>query len=245
MKIEKERGEAKKSENNIKKFWNWLWHSDSWLSYIVFLAIIFLFIKFVFLPSLGLIFGTSLPLAIVESSSMDHHALKSGNNYEICGKSFEKSKFLNFDEYWNSCGNWYEKNKNITKNQFEDFKFKNGFRKGDIMIILGKKPEKIQIGDVLIFNAGRNYPIIHRIVSILNNIIQTKGDHNSGQLTPSSDIYRTDETNIQQSQIIGVAVARIPYVGWLKIFAVENTLYSVLIIVLIIIIYLYFSNRKK
>ena len=56
----------------VKKGWDWVWNSDSWLSWVVALVIIFVFVKFVFFPILSLMFGTSLPLAGVESSSMDH-----------------------------------------------------------------------------------------------------------------------------------------------------------------------------
>ena len=221
--MEKEEG------NMLKKFWNWLWNSDSWFSYVIFLILVFIIIKFIFLPGLGLIFGTSLPMAIVESSSMDHHSLEyclkaeqytkdgrlfvqctqwSIENYDICGKKFLESKYLNFDEYWQTCGNWYE-NKSISKEQFSNFKFKNGFRKGDIIIIFGKKA--INVGDVIIFDAGRNNPLIHRIIS--QSPLQTKGDHNNEQLT--------EEKSINSDQIVGVAVARIPYLGWLKLYFVE------------------------
>ncbi len=197
-------------ENPVKEFWNWLWNSDSWLSYIVFLTIVFIFVKFLFLPGLGLIFQTSLPLAIVESSSMEHYALKQAEGvYEICGSMQNKYSFFNSESYWQTCGSWYKTNTNITQEDFKDFPFKNGFRKGDLIIIFGKKD--IQVGEVVIFNAGRNHPIIHRVISL--NPIQTKGDHNNGQLS--------EEKSINENQIIGVAVAKIPYLGWIKLFFVE------------------------
>jgi len=209
-----------KNLSGLKRFWDWLWNSESWFSYIVFLVIIFVFIKFIFLPGLGLAFGSKLPLAIVESSSMEHYSLmqclnadcslKSGD-YEICGARFDKQKKFSLEEYWKTCGGWYEQNSNvnISKEQFSEFSFKNGFRKGDIIIIFGwSKPE---IGDVIIFNAGRNHPIIHRMIS--ENPISTKGDHNSGQLS--------EEKSIDERQIVGVAVAKIPYLGWVKLFFSE------------------------
>jgi len=214
-----EYAEEKESiSRKLKSFWKWLWDSDSWWSYIVFLVIVFVFIKFIFLPGLGLIFGTSLPLAIVESSSMDHHALQDSTGLiSICGKTFTESKSFNSEEYWQTCGNWYEQNTNITKEQFQGFKFKNGFRKGDIMIIVKKKT--INIGDILVFEAGSTHPIIHRVISL--NPIQTKGDHNEVQLIPSNNNYGADEKNIQQSKVLGTAVLRIPWLGWPKLFIVE------------------------
>ena len=219
-----------KKQNPAKIFWKWLWESDSWWSYLIFLILVFIIIKLIFLPGLGLIFGTQLPLAIVESSSMDHNSLEyclkaeyyiqngktytqciewSNNDYDICGEKFSNEKFFNLEDYWQTCGKWYE-SANITKEQFEKFKFKDGFRKGDIMIILGKKD--FQIGDVIIFEAGRNNPLIHRVISLSS--LQTKGDHNNGQLT--------EEKDISQSNIIGVAWGRIPYLGWAKLFVVET-----------------------
>ncbi|MDP1729175.1 MAG: S26 family signal peptidase, partial [archaeon] len=162
-----------KIKKDLDKFWNWLWNSESIWSYLVFLILVFVFIKFIFLPGLGLIFGTSLPLAIVESSSMDHHSLKIiDSNYEICGTIFPTSSYFNSEKYWETCGNWYKQNTNITQEQFSKFSFKNGFRKGDIMIIFKKKT--IEIGDVLVFESSSQHPIIHRIISL--NPIQTKGD---------------------------------------------------------------------
>lgn len=195
----------------VKKSWDWLWRSESILSYVVFLAIIFIIIKIIFFPALALIFGSPLPLAIVESSSMDHSYLDEGlGYYTICGKLNSGKESLNKDEYWNTCGEWYEKNTNITKEQFVNFGFKNGFKKGDLMIIFGKKNPKI--GDVIVFDAGRNHPIIHRIISL--NPIQTKGDHNPAQLSI--------ETNIKDEKVLGVAVGKVPYIGWVKLWAVEG-----------------------
>lgn len=194
---------------NLKKFGKWLWNSESWLSYLIFLVLVFIIVKFIFLPGLGLLFGTSLPLAIVESSSMEHYSLGSANTYIICDKTFNQQKFFNSEEYWEACGRWYEQNANITKEQFADFKLKNGFRKGDLIIIFGGK--SIEVGDVIIFKGGSRYPIIHRVIS--TNPIQTKGDHNPAQLSIERDI--------SQENIIGTAVFKIPYLGWVKLFFVD------------------------
>jgi hypothetical protein len=201
-----------KPKNNFLIFLDWLWNSDSILSYVVFLAVIFILVKFIFLPGLGLVFGTALPLAIVESSSMEHYSIQlAQNNYDLCGKTFQESKFFNAQDYWATCGDWYTQNTNITKEDFETFKLNKGFRKGDLIIIFGKKPQDIKVGDVLIFQTNRAHPLIHRVVS--TSPLQTKGDHNPAQLP--------EEKNIQANQVIGVAVGKIPYVGWLKLFFAE------------------------
>jgi len=204
----------------LKKFWKWLWQSDSIWSYIVFLIIVFVFIKFIFLPGLSLAFGmglSGLPLAIVESSSMDHHILQDSTGLTICGKNFQDTKFLDSEEYWSTCGSWYEQNMNITKEQFSSFSFKNGFRKGDIMVIVKKKA--VNIGDILVFEAGSAHPIIHRVISL--NPLQTKGDHNGAQLVPGNNPYNADERAVPENKIIGTAVFKIPWLGWPKLFIVE------------------------
>jgi len=214
-------------KRGFKKFWNWMWHSESIWSYVVFLILLFIVVKYIFLPGLSLAFGmgfSGLPMAIVESSSMDHNSLvgteqecltNTENKYGICGNCFSKSESFNLDSYWKTCGSWYE-SRNITKEQFSKFSLKNGFHKGDIIIIFGRKIENIKIGDVIIFKAVGPTPIIHRVIAL--NPLQTKGDHNSRQII---DSRLADESNINPNQIIGVAVARIPYLGWVKLAIVE------------------------
>lgn len=217
----------KKPIENIKKFWNWVWNSDSILSWIVALVFIYVFVKFIFFPGLSLIMGTSLPLAGVESSSMSHQIIKDDyNRLNLCGNIYSKDEYINFGEYWAECGNWYE-NKGINKKEFSDFPLKNGFNKGDIIVVWGRfKPE---VGDVVIFKPNEvskaPRPIIHRIVEIKNinneKVIETKGDHNEKQLEKGNNIYNTDETKIYENQLIGKAIFKIPYLGWIKIWFVD------------------------
>lgn len=227
--------EGRKKEGKLKHFWKWLWSSDSLWSYVVFLVIAYVVIKFIFFPLLGLAFGgVELPLAIVESSSMDHSFLKyctsldsskntcneMSEDYSVCGKYSDESGSSGFDSYWETCKFWYE-NHGITKEQFEEFDFKNGFSKGDILIITNYREPKV--GDVLLFKANQESlaprPIIHRVVS--TEPLQTKGDHNEKQLEAGNNVYKTDETNIEEERIMGIATARIPLLGWVKLIFVE------------------------
>lgn len=214
-----------KIAKSLKNIWNWIWHSDSILSWIVALIIIYILVKWIFFPGLSLITGTSLPLAGVESSSMDHQIIEDDfNRLSLCGNIFSKKEkqYMDFDKYWETCGQWYIA-RNITKQKFMDFSLKDGFRKGDIIIVWGRFKPKI--GDVIIFKPNLEStaprPIIHRIVVINNGVIQTKGDHNEKQLTYSNNIYATDETKIEENQLIGKAIFRIPYLGWPKIWLTE------------------------
>lgn len=211
--------------NNIKKAWDWIWNSDSFLSWIIALILIFTFVKFVFFPVLSLIMGTSLPLAGIESSSMDHQISKDDSGrLSLCGNGYTKKEkhYISFDDYWEKCGSWYEE-KNISKEEFSDFSLKDGFRKGDIIIVYGRFKPKT--GDIIIFKPNIEStaprPIIHRIVNIEGERIETKGDHNANQLVGSNNFYYTDETNIKESQIVGKAIFKIPFLGWPKIWLIE------------------------
>ena len=154
-----------------------------------------------FFPILSLTTGTNLPLAIVESCSMYHK----GN------------LFSNYNFWWTRHENKYL-DFQLTKEEFKNFNFKNGFSKGDILFIIKAKPEKLETGDVIIFNAGSKNPIIHRLINIKNEngeyIFSTMGDNNNGQLGV--------EKKINPDQLVGKAVFRIsPWIGWGKLIFYE------------------------
>lgn len=199
--MEKEKKWWEKTKEFYKKAKFILWDDDSFKGWIISLLFIFIVVKFIFFPLLSLVTGTSLPLAIVESCSMYHEG-----NY-----------FSNFDNWWDAQDKY--DSFNLTKEQFEEFGFKRGFNKGDILFIVGANPNKLETGDVIIFNAGTNHPIIHRIVSIKETdsgkVFSTIGDHNPGQLSV--------EREITEEQLVGKAVVRIvPYAGWVKLIFFEH-----------------------
>lgn len=163
----------------FRKAWYFIWYDDSLLSWLVNVIIAFILVKFIIYPGIGFLFGTTHPLVAVVSCSMEHNT--------------------NFDDWWTKRGKWYEENK-IPKEEFNKFPFKNGINQGDIMVL--KKGNKVDIGDVIVFTGNQN-PIIHRVVE-KNNGFRTKGDNNS---TPDGI------TN----NVIGEAFFRIPYLGWIKI----------------------------
>jgi signal peptidase I len=135
----------------------------------------------------------------------------------LCAEVFYEKKHIDFDEYWEICDEWYLKNTDISKDEFRSFPFHNGFNTGDIMILKGRAPEDLKIGDIIVYQTNRPDPIIHRIVNIWAEeeeyFFQTKGDHN-----PSSN---GDEHKIAEDQIIGEAIIRVPYLGWVKIWFVN------------------------
>ncbi|MCF7910394.1 signal peptidase I [Candidatus Pacearchaeota archaeon] len=198
----------KKKSFNLKKlwekFWFLFWKDESLKGFLFAIVILLIFVKLIFLPMASLISGTELPLAIVESCSMHH---KGG------------FLFTNFDNWWENHNSKYS-NYMINKLDFQEFPFRNGFTKGDILLIWGADPEKLKIGDIIIFEAGQKNPVIHRIIDITQNpnseelIFSTIGDNNPSQLSI--------EKQITEDQIMGRAIFKIaPYAGWGKLIFFE------------------------
>ena len=183
-----------------KKVWYFIWEDNSIWSWIVNIILAFVLIKFIVYPGLGFLLQTSHPVVAVVSESMEHNG--------------------GFDGWWDKANKFYISN-GIKKDDFEGFPLKNGFDKGDIMVIKGKKAENIQIGDVVVFWSARRDPIIHRIVKKWQDkgvyYFQTKGDHNPSSIKSQF----LDETKISQEQIVGNAILRIPLLGYIKIWFVE------------------------
>ena len=191
-----------------KGLWYFIWEDNSLSSWVVNVVLAFVIIKFLIYPGLGFIFSTTHPIVAVVSGSMEHDG--------------------SFDSWWQStalCDNQYcpqqqyYSNYRITKAQFQEFNFKNGFNKGDLMVLVGKDPKDMEVGDVIVFQANRPDPIIHRVIKKWNQEtnyhFQTKGDNN-----PSS-YPEVRETDIPEDRLVGTAVARIPFLGWIKIIFVN------------------------
>lgn len=212
------------------KAWHFIWYEDSLASWLANIVLAFIIIKFVLYPFLSLVLGTSLPLVAVVSESMDHGYTKEScqERYTLCGITITEDERTHFDEYWDACGNWYVE-QGISKQTFETFRFTNGFSKGDIIVLSGKDPEDIQLGEVIVFHSRakeprKPYPIIHRVVGkeLVGDeyVFETKGDHNEEQIKPPLDSM-LDETNVHEDLIIGVARLRIPWMGWVKVGLVD------------------------
>ena len=235
----------------LKRSWRFVWHDDSMLSWIVNILLAFVLIKFILYPAVGFVLGTQLPVVAVVSSSMDHRFVDG----VMCGQSA-----IGDAEWWAVCGEWYEE-RGFSQADFDEFVFRNGFWKGDIMFVLGAKPGSVKVGDVLVFSAGKEYPIIHRVVRVWqeggNWFYATKGDHNEEQIqeyviSDGLHLYRCyqetefgiltapcnpgvdkvdsetpgarllmDETRIPQDRVIGKAIGRLPFLGFLKIWFVD------------------------
>jgi len=180
-----------RKKSMLSKIWYFIWEDDSLASWLVNIVLAFLLVKFIIYPGLGLILSTDYPVVAVISGSMTHES-------------------MDFDEWWERYGSWYEKNE-ITKEEFQTFSFYNGFNEGDIMVLWGSKPQNIKTGHVIVYESHPDYPpIIHRVISKEENediTFTTKGDHNS---IPDKDL-------VTEEKLLGKAVLRIPYLGWIKI----------------------------
>ncbi|MBI4173669.1 MAG: signal peptidase I [Candidatus Aenigmarchaeota archaeon] len=97
------------------------------------------------------------------------------------------------------------------------------FYKGDLLILEGMKGREgsLQAGDVIVFSPpGREVPVVHRIIALNpDGTFQTKGDANPTQLP--------FEKGISADQIHGRSIITIPYLGWVKIAAVDAYFYAV------------------
>lgn len=182
------------------KTWDFIWNDNSIWSWLANIVLAFVIIKFLVYPGLGLLLGSSYPIVAVVSSSMEHDG--------------------NFDEWWDSQKGFYI-SAEITKQDFLNYDFKNGFNKGDIMVLVGREPQDINIGEIIVFQSGRPDPIIHRVIDKWDDKgvyhFQTKGDNNNQQIKSSL----LDETDISEKQLLGKAVVRIPLLGYVKIWFVE------------------------
>ena len=189
----------KKKYKRFIKFLN----EDSFLSWVVNVALAFVLIRFIVYPLLGFILATPFPIVAVVSGSMEH----SGN----------------FDDWWQSPAivdnnrltqEDYYAQYSIDKDYFRTFPFSNGFNTGDIKVLRGVPPDKIEVGDVIVFRTSGRDPIIHRVIEKNLNgdsvTFRTKGDNN-----PVSYDF---ESEINYDEVIGKSIFRIPFLGYVKIW---------------------------
>jgi signal peptidase I len=183
----------KKLFNYFKKFWDFL-KKDTWTSFGLTLAIALILVKFLFFPGLSFLTGTSLPLVIVESCSMYHS--ESGFEKIFSENSLYSDKLINLKDT-------------------DSWDFQNGLSKGDVIFVVGARD--IGVGDVIIFNGGSKYPLIHRVINS-GKTYGTKGDNyktNANQLS--------SEKSIDSEDVIGRALFKIPAIGWAKLIFFESS----------------------
>lgn len=187
----------KMAQSLWRRFWHFIWVEDSAASWIANVILAFIIIKFLVYPGLGFAFGTTHPIVAVVSGSMEHDGSFDQWWAGGCGAMSQESLYTSYD---------------LGKSQFKEFPHRNGFNKGDIMILLGADDPKI--GEVIVYSIKEQPdPIIHRVVGKSmydgHNVYKTKGDHNCG--------VNPFEEQIEPDQVIGRAVVRVPLLGWVKL----------------------------
>ena len=91
------------------------------------------------------------------------------------------------------------------------YDFSDGLEVGEMLFIVNDAD--FEVGDIIVYHGNRAYPIIHRIVSIDENGIKTKGDRNT----------IPDPGYISESSIYGKVVVKFPLLGWVKIVFTDIT----------------------
>ncbi len=83
---------------------------------------------------------------------------------------------------------------------------------GDVIIISKVSPDSIITGDVIQFRTQGDYPVIHRVIGIVetegSKLFITKGDANN----------RPDADPVLPGNVVGKAVFTVPKIGWVAIW---------------------------
>jgi len=167
----------KKMKNFFNKFWKFYWKDTSFQSYVFFIIFTYLVFKFVFYPAFLYIFGLKDIVSIL-SGSMTHHG--------------------DFTQWYLEHG--------FTLEEINSWPFQKGFNIGDAVVIKSvENISELKVGDVVVFDAGLDEPIIHRIIELNNKTFTTHGDNNYGLLP--------QEENVSYNKLIGKAVMKLPLAG--------------------------------
>ncbi len=140
---------------------------------------------------LGPLINTKLPVVAVVSTSMLHDSRIEETHYK-----------------------WLYEHLGYTRQEIDSWPIKDGFDRGDVLIVVGVDPKDLKVGDVIVFDANQGYPVVHRIIKINDDgTFETKGDHNPLQLP--------FEHRIRPEQIYGKVVFVIPKLGYVKILVMD------------------------
>ncbi len=118
------------------------------------------------------------------------------------------------------------------------------YYEGDVVIIHKVPPSEIRIGDVIVFREpGGSELILHRVVAIEERdgkrYFLTKGDN--PRTNPRVDVWLW----VPEENVIGVLVARVPYVGWVFLAFDEPGARLMLVLIIIMFLMLYWSKESE
>jgi len=92
---------------------------------------------------------------------------------------------------------------------------------GDLVFLSHRDPT---VGDVIVYRHG-DILIIHRLISQDGDRLITKGDNPNTNPEP-------DPRTVYKSDVVGVAVARVPYVGYIVIFLKDYPITFILLLLI-------------
>jgi hypothetical protein len=210
---------------NLKRIAHFFWNDPSPIAQLAQLAAALVVIVFIIYPTIGFALQTPLPLVAVVSGSMEQDESTACVRIDQFGTCLEQAQLAcgkkvtipinTFADFWQYCNSTYTQY-NITAQQFATFTLPHGFYAGDAIIVYGKNPQNVQVGNVIVWQSLDGIPIIHRVVNIqtINDTIYftTKGDHNPQSIASGP----RQEIRIHQDQYKGTALLVIPYMGYPK-----------------------------
>ena len=186
--IEEQDPEETPQPSIFKKIWHFLWDEESVVSYVVFIAVAFIVLKFLVFPGVLFVTGYS-DIAAVVSTSMYHGDAQFNHSFYA---------WLEFNGYDIS--------------EVNEWPFQEGLNVGDVILVKKFPPEQIAVGDIVLFYAPQGQ-IIHRVIKTSqvgnDTFFTTKGDANVASLTIEKDI--------PYSEIKGKLVSKIPFLGYPKV----------------------------
>ncbi len=153
----------------------------------------------------GTALHTTIPIVSVVSDSMKHDEKTGSSYYEYLITKFS-----------------------YTRTFIDTWPLKNGFVRGDLLTVTGANTSTLDVGDVIVYNLKNSESIdcdrfekalkeqgidkvVHRIIRKFTEngeiYFMTKGDHN----------FQMDPCRIQNKEIEGKAIFKLPLVGYLKL----------------------------
>lgn len=120
---------------------------------------------------------------------------------------------------------------------------------GDILIIKGKNPEDIKIGDIIVFNPSTwpnppDKPVVHRVIDIKYDeekdqyLYLTKGDNNATNPVP-------DPAWVPDEDVYGVVIFTIPRIGIISLKLREQPYLATIIIGVLIVLMIVLTLWEK
>lgn len=112
---------------------------------------------------------------------------------------------------------------------------------GDIIIVRGVDPSTVTVRTIIIFHSPYEYdmPIVHRVIAVLNEngqiFFETKGDNNQVQ----------DGWKVPASNLIGVFVAKVPYIGLISLELRGPLGVTVIVLLVALIIAVEYKESKS